>query len=237
MLTSVAWLQHWHREMLDTFWPISSPHLPTHWFDCIRKVCWSLPFSSRHSVRLRSLCLSSRSSSDVFPVLFVTPFVTSLVHICVLFFVQGASQGLTDLSGTNVLLTMWTDHAAAPLSCAHLGYGIGAVFVNVLCLVVALGHLLFYIRTLKNRRDPSELRQVKFNVASLFYRRRCSSRSSTVESKSQLMPMFPTLIHLPLVGVDAESFRLASFYRFSSLPTCFSSVETIKHSPSSSSPI
>ena len=156
---------------------------------------------------------------------------------------------------------MWTDHAAAPLSCAHLGYGIGAVFVNVLvrpflssstsssstllipysitavlCLVVALGHLLFYTRTLKNRRDPSELRQVKFNVASLFYQLRCSSRSSTVESKSQLMPMSPTLIHLSLVVVDAESFRLAPFCRFFSLPTCFSSVETIKHSPSSSSP-
>jgi fucose permease len=119
---------------------------------------------------------------------------------------------MDSLGGTNVLLTMWTDHAAAPLSCAHLGYGIGAVFINVLvqpflsrsnvsddvaegmsfpsgnassptsssstllipysitavlCLVVALGHLLFYMRTLKNRRDPFELRRVTFHVARL----------------------------------------------------------------------
>ena len=63
---------------------------------------------------------------------FVTPFVTSLLLLCVLFFLQGVAQGSTDLGGTNLLLTMWGVNAAAPLNTAHLGYGIGAVFVNIL---------------------------------------------------------------------------------------------------------
>lgn len=63
---------------------------------------------------------------------FVTPFVTSLILLCVLFFFQGVAQGTTDLGGTNLLLTMWSTNAAAPLNTAHLGYGIGAVFVNLL---------------------------------------------------------------------------------------------------------
>jgi fucose permease len=36
------------------------------------------------------------------------------------------------IGGTNLLLTMWGANAAAPLNTAHLGYGIGAVFVNLL---------------------------------------------------------------------------------------------------------
>lgn len=67
-----------------------------------------------------------------FLVVFVTPFVTSLIFLCVLFFIQGMAQGLTDLGGTNLLLTMWGANAAAPLNTAHLGYGIGAVLVNLL---------------------------------------------------------------------------------------------------------
>ncbi|UJR20184.1 hypothetical protein I4U23_023316 [Adineta vaga] len=65
-------------------------------------------------------------------VMFTTPFVTSWIIMCILFFFQGAAQGLTDLGGTNILLTTWGVHAAAPLNTAHLGYGIGAVFVNLI---------------------------------------------------------------------------------------------------------
>lgn len=60
-----------------------------------------------------------------------TPFVGSIVLMCILFFVQGSAQGFTDLGGTHVLLTMWKDFASAPLSCAHLGYGIGAFLLNI----------------------------------------------------------------------------------------------------------
>ncbi|CAF1425116.1 unnamed protein product [Adineta ricciae] len=65
-------------------------------------------------------------------VMFITPFVTSWILMCVLFFTQGAAQGFSDLGGTNILLTIWGVHATAPLNTAHLGYGIGAVFVNLL---------------------------------------------------------------------------------------------------------
>ncbi|CAF3907492.1 unnamed protein product [Rotaria sp. Silwood1] len=63
---------------------------------------------------------------------FSTSFVTSFIIMCFLFFIQGVAQGLTDLGGTNILLTMWGANAAAPLNSAHLGYGIGAVIVNLL---------------------------------------------------------------------------------------------------------
>ncbi len=59
-------------------------------------------------------------------------FVTSLTLLCGLFFIHGIGQGLTDLGGTNVLLTMWGENAAAPLNIVQLGYGIGAVFINLL---------------------------------------------------------------------------------------------------------
>jgi hypothetical protein len=36
------------------------------------------------------------------------------------------------LGGTNLILTVWGDHAVAPLNAVHLGYGIGAVFANLL---------------------------------------------------------------------------------------------------------
>ncbi len=83
---------------------------------------------------------------------FATPFVTSLILLCLLFFIQGIGHGLTDLSkdrlsvevlvenrricfdigGTNILLTMWGDNAAAPMNLVRLGYGLGAIFVNLL---------------------------------------------------------------------------------------------------------
>ncbi|CAF4227956.1 unnamed protein product [Rotaria sp. Silwood2] len=63
---------------------------------------------------------------------FATPFVTSLILMCVLSFTQGFSKGFTDLGGNNLLLRMWGVNAAAPLNSVHLGYGLGAVFINLL---------------------------------------------------------------------------------------------------------
>ena len=85
---------------------------------------------------------------------------------------------------------MWGDHAAAPLNLVRLGYGIGAIIVNLLvrpflsteissntstatkvnifipytitatlCMLVALGHLCFYVRVLKMRKDKSKKSQ------------------------------------------------------------------------------
>lgn len=34
--------------------------------------------------------------------------------------------------GTNIILAMWGVNAASPLNIAQLGYGVGAIFVNVL---------------------------------------------------------------------------------------------------------
>ncbi|CAF1039835.1 unnamed protein product [Rotaria sordida] len=144
---------------------------------------------------------------------FGTSLVTSLILMCILFFIQGAAQGLTDLGGTNILLTMWGAHAAAPLNTAHLGYGIGAVIANllvrpflsqrslskdttnntklnetfesvhsiptknssivvpysitaVLCLLIAVGHLFFYIREQKSQRERLEIQQVDYTAVS-----------------------------------------------------------------------
>lgn len=97
-----------------------------------------------------------------------------------------------------MLLKMWGVHAAAPLSSAHLGYGIGAVFVNlivrpfltqsslptnttqsenssdqarsniaipygivsVMCFLVAIGHLFFYVRKRRNFKETLPIEQV-----------------------------------------------------------------------------
>ena len=101
---------------------------------------------------------------------------------------------------------MWGANAAAPLNSAHFGYGIGAIFVNLLvrpflsqmtssmnptaskgvnitessanmtatssiivfpysitaalCALIAVGHLFFYIRELRKRREKLDARQV-----------------------------------------------------------------------------
>lgn len=70
-----------------------------------------------------------------------------MILMCVLFFIQGLGQGFTDLGkyrsyrrsleqsflgGTNIILAMWGVNAASPLNIAQLGYGIGAIFVNIL---------------------------------------------------------------------------------------------------------
>ncbi|CAF2658407.1 unnamed protein product [Rotaria sp. Silwood2] len=143
---------------------------------------------------------------------FATSFVTSLLLMCILFFFQGAAQGLTDLGGTNILLTMWGKNAAAPLNTAHLGYGVGAIIVNllvrpflsqsslsinsknntevnstlssvnstltnssiiapysitaVLCLLLAIGHIYFYIEEQKNQKRRLEIQQVDYSSVS-----------------------------------------------------------------------
>jgi hypothetical protein len=101
------------------------------------------------------------------------------------------------IGGTNLLLTMWGVHAATALSTAHFGYGIGAIFVNLLvrpfltektlsigitnnqgidssifipysitaglCILTAVGHLVFYIRELRNQRQKLQIQQVIIN--------------------------------------------------------------------------
>ncbi|CAF0927362.1 unnamed protein product [Didymodactylos carnosus] len=95
-------------------------------------------------------------------VVFATPFVTSLRLLSILFFFQGLAQGMTDLGGNNLLLTMWGDHAAAPLNCVHLGYGFGAIFCNLLVRPF-LGSSGVTQELLLNsiRRDPVDVIQVE----------------------------------------------------------------------------
>jgi len=84
---------------------------------------------------------------------------------------------------------MWGGNAAAPLNSVHLGYGLGAVFVNllvrpfisknvspvdgtnnqtiiipysitaILCFLIAVGHIFFYIAELRNRRQNLQTQQ------------------------------------------------------------------------------
>ncbi|CAF1684321.1 unnamed protein product, partial [Adineta ricciae] len=124
-------------------------------------------------------------------VVFTTSFARSLWLIYILFFAQGISQSCTDLGGMNILLTMWSDKAAAPLNIIQLGYGIGAIFVNLLvrsflvekssstttnslvipysitaglCILVAVGHAGFYIQKLRNPREQVEAGQFDYNT-------------------------------------------------------------------------
>ncbi|CAF3192999.1 unnamed protein product [Rotaria sp. Silwood2] len=60
-----------------------------------------------------------------------TPAISNLVILSIVFFFQGISQGVSDLGGTSLMLTMWGDNVAAPLNVVHLGYGFGAVFANL----------------------------------------------------------------------------------------------------------
>ena len=90
------------------------------------------------------------------------------------------------VGGNHLLLRMWGTHAAAPLNSVHLGYGLGAVFINllvrpfitkqdlstdspnivipysitaVLCMIISLGHLCFYILKLKHRRQKLQVQE------------------------------------------------------------------------------
>ncbi|CAF1109652.1 unnamed protein product [Rotaria sordida] len=145
-------------------------------------------------------------------VVFATPFVTSLILMCILFFIQGLSKSFTDLGGNNLLLTMWGDNAAAPLNSVHFGYGTGAVFVNllvrpfitqkvlsihvtnneeinstlslinptkvnsniiipysitaILCFLIAIGHIFFYVSEIRNRKQKLQVRQIDYSVVS-----------------------------------------------------------------------
>jgi len=99
---------------------------------------------------------------------------------------------------------MWSVNAAAPLNSVHLGYGLGAVFTNllvrpfiaqkvlsinvtnnqglnstlsmvnpnivipysitaILCFLIAVGHLFFYVPELRNRRQKLQVQQVIIN--------------------------------------------------------------------------
>ncbi|CAF1183815.1 unnamed protein product [Adineta ricciae] len=127
---------------------------------------------------------------------FATPFITSLILMCIVSFAQGISKGFTDLGkfrllgylfeyiyigGNNLLLKMWTVNASAPLNAVHLGYGVGAVFANLLirpfltnrnifvpysitaliCLLISVGHIFLYILEIRNRRQKSRVEEVE----------------------------------------------------------------------------
>jgi len=63
------------------------------------------------------------------------------------------------LGGTNLLLTMWGANVAAPLNTVHLGYGIGAVFVNLLVRPF-LAQKVLTISNADNSSDNSTLTSV-----------------------------------------------------------------------------
>ncbi|UJR16772.1 hypothetical protein I4U23_003672 [Adineta vaga] len=133
-------------------------------------------------------------------VVFLTPHMGSLFVICGLFFIHGIGQGLIDLCGTNVLLAMWGTNAAAPLNIVQLGYGIGAIFVNLLirpfvnstrtnivipysitaslCILMAIGFVFFYIQALKNSKEKLVVQQVDYAVVNTKNEEKCSSNSS-----------------------------------------------------------
>ncbi|UJR06716.1 hypothetical protein I4U23_011003 [Adineta vaga] len=119
-------------------------------------------------------------------VMFATPHVTSLIIMCILSFIHGLSKAFTDLGGNNLLLQMWGIHAAAPLNAVHLGYGLGAIFINLLvrpfitkkasssdnpniiipysvaaglCFLISLGHLIFYIVKVTHRRQKVQVQE------------------------------------------------------------------------------
>ncbi|CAF1453223.1 unnamed protein product, partial [Rotaria sordida] len=56
-------------------------------------------------------------------VVFVTPYIGSLLVLSILFFCQG---------GTSFVLAMWDEHASTPLNTVNLGFGFGAVLANIL---------------------------------------------------------------------------------------------------------
>ncbi|CAF1334932.1 unnamed protein product [Rotaria sordida] len=130
-----------------------------------------------------------------------TPAIYNLIILSIVFFFQGISQGVSDLGGTSLMLTMWGDNVAAPLNIVHLGYGFGAVFANLLvlpflgeditnnlpsnsskvfiekdesnilvpysitaflCLIIAIGHLIFSIREHRIRREALKNRPIDY---------------------------------------------------------------------------
>jgi hypothetical protein len=118
---------------------------------------------------------------------------------------SGIGHGLTDLGGNNVMLTMWGGNAAAPLNTVQLGYGLGAVIVNllvrpflpkgvspitstltsttvtemkanifipytitaVLCVLIAVGHLFFYIRSLKTGKEKLDVQETEVDYSAV----------------------------------------------------------------------
>ncbi|CAF1112814.1 unnamed protein product [Adineta steineri] len=143
-------------------------------------------------------------------VVFLTPFVKSLVVMWILFFIQGVTQSLTLIAGTHILLTMWGVNATVPLNAVHIGYGIGAVFANllvrpflngevssmnipnseitnstsvpviilktyssifipylitsILCVLIAIGNVYFYLHESRNQREKLEIKQADYGT-------------------------------------------------------------------------
>lgn len=92
---------------------------------------------------------------------------------------------------------MWGVNAAAPLNSVHLGYGLGAIFVNllvrpfisqnvlpidvtnnkiiiipysitaILCFLIAIGHIFFYIADLRNRRQHETIKDNEVDYAAI----------------------------------------------------------------------
>lgn len=114
------------------------------------------------------------------------PFLRSLIVLCVVCFLLGIGHGLTDLGGTKLLFSMWGMNSAAPLNIVRLGYGIGAILMNlfvqpflpqsnlfvpylitaILCFAIAIGYLIFYVREVQyeivNTNEQENEKTVRF---------------------------------------------------------------------------
>ncbi|CAF1382337.1 unnamed protein product [Adineta ricciae] len=122
-------------------------------------------------------------------VVFFTPYIHNIYLLSTISFFQGISQGITDLGGTSLMLTMWADNVAAPLNVVHLGYGFGAVFANLLvrpflsengqsniripysivaiiCFLITIGHLVFAIREHQIKKKALKDRPVEYSSVS-----------------------------------------------------------------------
>ncbi|UJR34355.1 hypothetical protein I4U23_021759 [Adineta vaga] len=142
--------------------------------------------------------------------IFITPFITNLHLLSVVFFFQGISQGVTDLGGTSLMLAMWADNVAAPLNVVHLGFGFGAVFTNFLvrpylveksdsmikipysiigfiCLLITIGHFIFAIREYQIKRKSLQNRPVDYTTVST----KVDSNENSNEKKEKISEYSP----------------------------------------------
>ncbi|CAF1038596.1 unnamed protein product [Adineta steineri] len=142
--------------------------------------------------------------------LLICAFMLAAIVMWILFFIQGLTQSLTHIAGTHILLTMWGVNATVPLNAVHIGYGIGAVFANllvrpflngkvssmnipnsktinstlvpviilktyssifipylitsILCVLIAIGNVYFYLHESRNQREKLETRQADYGT-------------------------------------------------------------------------
>lgn len=61
-----------------------------------------------------------------------TPFINSLILLCLVFFSNGICGSIANMEGTDLLFKMWQDRVATPLNIVHFGYGFGAIIANLI---------------------------------------------------------------------------------------------------------